>query len=355
MVNTKGSRQRGRPRTDTDEEKQQDRRRKQLRSAQQTYRKRKENTINTLQSRVYELEDGIDQISHSFLAFSSLLLETDAPKRDPRVTLTLRELAQQCLALAKTGCDDIEEVDHLRAAALTESNVERNSVQSDSHSDALESVINTVRRYQSPMEQYKTLLPDTQQSASQSPSTLSFSTAIAPSTFHSSAPLSYISYPLSNSLLTSTRNKGCRDFSQFLIKVCCQTGYQLLVNTPDDMKIQEIFGTFLSSMERDTFISHFRSGLQDHSGDLVDQMATVLSPLPSKRSNYTSEPLSKFYIASDSTAMPELDDLMDARDVQGMLFERGFRIKETGPRPSSSSLNSTFDEATFAKCELLVT
>ncbi|OGE51978.1 hypothetical protein PENARI_c011G08302 [Penicillium arizonense] len=143
MVNTKGSRQRGRPRTDTDEEKRQDRRREQLRSAQQMYRKRKENTINTLQSRVHELEDEIDQISHSFLAFSSLLLETDAPKRDPRVTLTLRELAQQCLALAKTGCNDIEEIDHLRAAALTESNVERNSVQSDSHSDTLESVINT--------------------------------------------------------------------------------------------------------------------------------------------------------------------------------------------------------------------
>jgi hypothetical protein len=318
------------------------------------YRKRKENTINTLQSRVHELEDEIDQISHSFLVFSSLLLETDAPKRDPRVTLTLRELAQQCLALAKTGCDDIEEVDHLRAAALTESNVERNSVQSDSHSDTLESVINTVRRHQSPMEQYKTLLPDTQQSSSQSPSTLSFSTAIAPSTFHSSAPFSYISYSLSNSLLTSTRNKGCRDFSQFLIKVCCQSGYQLLVNSPDDMKIQEIFGTFLSPMERDTFISHFCSGLQDHSGDLVDQMATVFSPLPSKRSNYTSVPLSKFYMASKSTAMPEQDDLMDARDVQGMLFERGFRFKETGPRPSSSSLNSTFDVATFAECELLI-
>lgn len=74
---------------------------------------------------MHQLEDGVEQISHSFLAFSSLLLETDVAKRDLRVTLTLRELAQQCLALAKTGCDDLEKR-------------ERNSIQSENYLEALE-------------------------------------------------------------------------------------------------------------------------------------------------------------------------------------------------------------------------
>jgi hypothetical protein len=304
---------------------------------------------------VRELEDGIEQISHSFLAFSSLLLETDVPKRDSRVTLSLRETAQQCLALAKTGCDELEERDHLKAAAFTVNNVERSSIQRDSHLDAPGSSGNTSRRYQSPMEQSKRPLPNAQGLSPPVQTAFSFGTAMAPSTCHSSTALSYLPYPVPSPLLTSTRNEECKGLSQFLIKVCCQNGYQLLVNSPNDMKVKEIFGTFLSPTERNTFISYFCEGLQDHSGDLVDQMATVFAPIQPKRSNYTSEQLSTFYTASNSATTTQLDDLMDASDVQDMLLDRGVCIEEMMPPSSSSSLNSTFNVATFAECELLVT
>lgn len=160
----------------------------------------------------------------------------------------------------------------------------------------------------------------------------------------------YLSCLGPSSLLNSTENEEFRTFSQFLIRVCCQSGYQLLVNTPNDMKVQEIFGTFLSPTELNTFISYFCAVLRDHNGNLVDQMATVL-----KRSNYTSEQLLTFYTALNYAAMMQLDEFMDANDVQDMLLKRGFCIKEIAPLSSSSSLNLTFDVATFAKCDLLVT
>lgn len=221
-------------------------------------------------------------------------------------------------------------------------------MQSASRLDAPEVSEKTAALYESPLKQSETLLPNTQRSSSPVQSTLSFSTAIAPSTDHASTALSYSSYPLPSRLLTSTGNEY-KGFSHFLIKVCCQSGYQLLVNTPNDMKVQEIFGTFLSPLEQDTFISYFCEGLQDHSGDLVDQMATVFAPMQTKRRNHTLEQLSMFYTASNAAAMTQLDDLMDASDVQAMLVERGFCIPF-----SSSSLSSTFDVATFAQCKLIL-
>ncbi|KAJ5979728.1 hypothetical protein N7481_007026 [Penicillium waksmanii] len=328
------SRQRGRPRTNANIEESQDRRRKQLRSAQQTYRKRKDKTIDTLRSRVYQLEDGVEQIGHSFLAFSSLLLKMDIAKRDSRVTLSLRELVQQCLALAKT-CDELEERAHLNPA-LTKNAMGRNSMQSDDCVKALEIDGNTATRHQSPMKQSKTQLLNEQQSLSPFQSTCSFNTAMATTISHS-----YAAIPCSPDPMPSS--------------VCCQSGYQLLVNAPNNRKVQEIFGTFLSSTERNAFISAFCQGLQDQNGDLVNQMATVLAPLQLRGSNYTSEELTAFYAGSNSAAMMQLDGLMDANDVQDMLFKRGFYIKEFAPSLSRSSLNSTLDVATFAECELLVT
>jgi hypothetical protein len=324
-----------------------------LRSAQQTYRKRKDKTIDTLRRRVYQLEDGVEQISHSFLAFSSLLLETDVAKRDSRVTLSLRELVQQCLALAKTECDELEERTHLNPA-LTKNAIERNSMQSDNCVNALEIGGNTATQRQSPMKQSNPQLLNEQQSLSPVQSTCSFNTAMATSISHSYAAISCLSDPTPNSLLTSIGNDEYRTFSHFLIRVCCQSGYQLLVNAPSNMKVQEIFGTFLSLTERNSFISIFCQGLQGHNDGLVNQMATVLAPLQLRGSNYTSEELTAFYTGSNSSAMMQLDGLMDANGVQDMLFKRGFYIKDIALPSFSSSLNSTLDVATFVKCELLV-
>lgn len=323
-----------------------------MRSAQQAYRKRKEDTIDTLRNRVHQLEDGVEKISHSFLAFSSLLLETDVVKQDSRVALTLRETVEQCLALAKTGYDDLEERAHLSVSPSTNDDVEQSSMQSDSHLDVPEISEISATRYHSPMKQSTTPLPNTQRSLSPVQSTFPFSTT--PSTCHASPTVSFSSYFVPNFLFTSTRNEG-NDFSRFLIKVCCQSAYQLLVNTPNDMKVQEIFGTFLSPMEQTMLISLFCEGLQDRSGELVDQMATIFAPIQTKRHKYIPEQLSMFHTASNSAAMMCLDDLMDASDVQAMLVGRGFFIEEMAHSSVSRSLSSRVNVETFAKCKLIVT
>ncbi|KAJ5456037.1 uncharacterized protein N7458_004301 [Penicillium daleae] len=80
------SRKRRRPRTVMDDEQTPDRLRKQLRVAQQVHLRRKEITIANLQSRVQELEAGIEKLSQSILSFSDLLFEADGLKKHPHVT-----------------------------------------------------------------------------------------------------------------------------------------------------------------------------------------------------------------------------------------------------------------------------
>ncbi|KAJ5411208.1 uncharacterized protein N7487_005567 [Penicillium crustosum] len=102
-------RKRGRPRTVTNEQEVPERRRKQLRLAQQAYRKRKETTIGNLQNRVHELETGIENISQSFLSFSSLLIEEQLLSQYPHIASALQNITQQCVSLAKAGSDDPSE------------------------------------------------------------------------------------------------------------------------------------------------------------------------------------------------------------------------------------------------------
>ncbi|KAJ5771731.1 hypothetical protein N7520_002260 [Penicillium odoratum] len=87
-----------------------ERRREQLRKAQQAYRARKDVTIDKLLKRVHKLEGSIEQFSKSFLSFTSLLLENRTLlDQHSHVTLALQNITQQYLALAETGCTSSDE------------------------------------------------------------------------------------------------------------------------------------------------------------------------------------------------------------------------------------------------------
>jgi hypothetical protein len=87
------------------------RRRKQLRVAQQTYRQRKETTIANLQTRVQELESGVEELCRSYLSFSTLLCDTNVLEKQPHVTSAFYKVTQQCVSLARRGCDEPDQAD----------------------------------------------------------------------------------------------------------------------------------------------------------------------------------------------------------------------------------------------------
>ncbi|KAJ5400563.1 hypothetical protein N7465_011052 [Penicillium sp. CMV-2018d] len=125
------ARKRGRPRSNIES---QQRRRKQLRIAQQAYRTRKANTISTLEKRVHELECDIEELSQSFLAFSNLLVGTDLLGKHPPITLALQKITQQYVSLAKTGCANPDEGTLNEAASIPPASVDQGENSSDSHS-----------------------------------------------------------------------------------------------------------------------------------------------------------------------------------------------------------------------------
>ncbi|KAJ5620597.1 hypothetical protein N7510_004581 [Penicillium lagena] len=346
-VKTEAGRKRGRPRTNTNEEELLDRRRKQLRRAQQAYRKRKENTIDTLRNRVDELEGGIEQISHSFLTFSNLLLESDLLGRNAHVTLAFQKITQQCVSLARTGCDDLDEGTPVKTADFIEDNGDQSQVQSNSYSSTSPNGEEFLELYGSLIKRSGLSVPSTPPPPSQN-QTLSYSPVMAPSSCRPFIEVSQLSSPASTISPASVNKEEWRSFAQCLIKVCCQNGYQLLVNTPDDdVKIKSIFGPLSLPMERNVLISYFWAGMQDHTGDLVDQMATVLTPPQSKRSSYTSEQLGTS--KSKLPVIPEGDEWLDASGVQRLLCEKGICIHEKAPPFSSPSLNFSLDVENFAE------
>jgi hypothetical protein len=156
--------------------------------------------------------------------------------------------------------------------------------------------------------------------------------------------------------LTSPIEEEQWTFSQYLVKVCCQNGYQLLVNTPNDfVKIQEVFGPFMAPTERDNFISCFHAGIHDKTGGLIDLMATILAPFSSERYNYASSELAAHTKELESTVTSEAGEWLDASGVQKFLIERGFCTRKHGRPSSRPRLISSLHVAALVQCEYLET
>ncbi|KAJ5196125.1 hypothetical protein N7449_006604 [Penicillium cf. viridicatum] len=357
MTDAPAPRNIGRPRAGTDNQQGSERRRKQLRIAQQVYRKKKDTTIVNLQSRVQELESGIEKLSESFLSFSDLLLEAGILQNQPRVTAALQKITQQCVSLAKCGCDEAEKAptapaDVSRSTSPTPSNTQdiisnHNPLitQLDSWpiiGDAFQSSSDLAAQWPGPSQ-----LPPTPPFQEQA--ILPFGiVSSSPNISFSSIPSPTLNFPTIVSP-DSLLKQGRWTLSHHLVRQCCETGYYLLTTSPaDDPRVKTVFGKRLTPDERDRFIFGFFANMHDEMGDTVELSTKVLS---SRRSSYSPEQLTvssrTWQIINESGA----DEWMDASGVQRLLQQRGIRIQDPSSPLSSPRFNSApqLNAASFTK------
>ncbi|GIC94970.1 bZIP transcription factor [Aspergillus udagawae] len=351
MTDAPAPRKRGRPRTVTDDQRVHERRRKQLRVAQQAYRKRKETTIVKLQSRVQELESGIEELSESFLSFSNLLFEAGILQNQPRVTAALQKITQQCVSLAKSGCDEAEQAPAAPAEV------------SPSTSPTVSDTQDIISNYNPLITQLDSLpiIGDAFQSSSDLAAQLPpmppyQEQAIPPFGIVLSSlniPFSPIPSPVLNFPSTVSPDnllkQGRWPLSYRLVRQCCEIGYHLLTSSSgDDPRAKAIFGKRLTIDERNRYISGFFAAMHDEVGDMIELRTKVLN---SRRRSYSPEQLAvssrTWQIVIESGA----DEWMDASGVQRLLQERGIRIQDPSSPLSSPRFNSApqLNAASFIK------
>lgn len=335
------------------------RRRQQLRIAQQVYRKRKDRTIVNLQSRVQKLESGIEELSKSFLSFSDLLLETGILQNQSRVTAALQKITQQCVSLAKSGCDETEQA----SAAPADVSGSTSPTLSDT-----QDIISHHNPFITQRDSWP-IIDDTFQPSSdltaqwaglsQRPPTPHFhEQTIPPFGIDSLSPntsFSFIHSPTVNfpTIVSpdSLLKQGHWELSHRLVRQCCETGYYLLTrSSTDDPRVIAIFGKRLTIDERDRFIFGFFANMHDEMGDTVELSTKVLS---SRRNSYSPEQLTvssrAWKIVNESGA----DEWMDASGVQRLLQQRGIQIQDRSSSISSPQFNAApqLNAASFTKCE----
>ncbi|TWU71225.1 hypothetical protein ED733_001074 [Metarhizium rileyi] len=79
-----------------------EKRKKQIRDAQRTYRMRKESRLSSLTHRIFELEQVIDDMSTTIATFSDCLLQSGVLAPHVNLTQRTRETLEECLRLART-------------------------------------------------------------------------------------------------------------------------------------------------------------------------------------------------------------------------------------------------------------
>ncbi|KAJ5383961.1 hypothetical protein N7517_001872 [Penicillium concentricum] len=342
-------RKRGRPRTVTDDQEVPERRRKQLRLAQQAYRKRKETTIGNLQNRVHELETGIENISHSFLSFSNLLIEDQILLQYPHIASALQNITQQCVSLAKAGSDEPTEEALPLVRAAKESRVTNNNT---AQTPVLDAYSEASTDAEDIIQSAATSWPSPPTPPYQDQSILPFDLVMASPTVQ----FPYITPPLSNSstldLPSSNITPGRQwNIAQRLVRTCCQNGYRLLIDNPHHSTVQHIFGSVPSLSERNSLISGFYAVLQDKTGDLTDRKTNVFHALRSSMNIFSGEQLQissrTWQIALESAS----GEWLDAIGVQRYLRDKRAIIENF--RDSSGrfdySVSSSLDIATFIK------
>lgn len=313
--------------------------------------------ITSLQTRVQELESGIEELSESFLSFSSLLLDADILEKHPRVTSALQKIAQQYVSLAKSGCNDHDQAGAANNAADTplprKLSVARN-INLDYNPDIaqhgtlpiIENITQSspATRAQSPLQ----LTPPYQEQP-----ILPFEIYLSSPT----VPISTPSPPLHNALtIVSLGNltKQGWTFSHCLGRECYENGYRLLVDSPDNYtKIQDIFGRQMTILERNGMISAFYAAMHDEVGDMIKLDAKFLS---SPRSNNIAYSPEQPVISSrtwQNGIKSVSDEWLDASGVQRLLHKKGIIVQDTGSVHFSPpfDFHAKFNVLAFIRCE----
>ncbi|KAJ5759572.1 hypothetical protein N7520_006728 [Penicillium odoratum] len=341
-------RKRGRPRTNVDEHVP-EKRRQQLREAQQTYRRRKETTINTLQARVQELESGIEELSQSFLSFSTLLLSENLLDGRPRITSALQSITQQCVSLAKQGSSDTEQsvAEDKEKTSNPSSSVEKVNLEFDMEIARHDPVLysgNTTPSLTSLASWTNMSLPRTPPSHDQAlPFDFTFSGSMGPLTSLPSPPITISPSDIAK--------EGRFTLSQRIVLQCCRNGYKLLVHSPDNSaRIRQVFGGPVTEPERARLVSWFYNAMNDDYGDMLESRTTVLSPMYPKKLSYSAEQLAQSS-RSWQLVYEGGGDWLDANGVHRLLLEKGIDIQPDGSPNSVFRMNSSllFDVSSFVK------
>ncbi|KAJ6134892.1 bZIP transcription factor bZIP-1, partial [Penicillium capsulatum] len=350
-------RKRGRPRTVLDENQVPERRRKQLRVAQQAYRRRKETAITNLQTRVQELESGIEDLSHSFLSFSNLLLDAHVLERHPRIASALQDITQQCVSLAKRGCDDLDGEDLPQDAPSDR----RDSTTTPEMNQEVEAEFplqeSLLLQGDNPVQSSAALvpwphIPTAPAPTDQEQAILPFGIVLESPMIPFFTPMTSSPVPATTISPGSARDLGRWTISHQLVRECCQNGYQLLLNCANDSpRIIQIFGTPLSTMDRNRLLSGFYMAINDEGGDLIERRTTVLHPMTPKTSTLSPNLLGHIYRAWQLMLKSGDDQLLDASGVQRLLQEKGIRIQGTDSASSSTRVEGWgyFNVAAFVK------
>ncbi|KAL3440843.1 hypothetical protein BJX65DRAFT_300192 [Aspergillus insuetus] len=365
MNNTPAPRKRGRPRNATGDQQAPEvgtsqqiqskleltqgiqRRRRQLRVAQQAYRRRKETTIVNLQSRVQELESGIEELSESFLSFSNLLFEAGILQNQPRVTAALQSITQQYVSLAKRGCDEAEQ-------PAAPADVSRSASPTLSDTQDIISNYNTLITQLNSFPIIGDTFPSSSDLAAQWPglsqlpptppfqeqAILPFGIALSPPNISFSSiasPAPALNFPTILSPDNSLK-QGRWTLSHLLVRQCCETGYYLLTSlSGDDPRVKSIFGKQLAINERDCLISGFVAVMNDDIGDTIELRTRVLN---SRRNSYSPERLALSSRTWQIVNASGADEWMDASGVQRLLQQRGIRLQDPSSPLSSPRFNS---------------
>ncbi|RDK46567.1 hypothetical protein M752DRAFT_324215 [Aspergillus phoenicis ATCC 13157] len=343
MNDAPAPRKRGRPRNATDDQQAPERRRRQLRVAQEAYRRRKETTIVNLQSRVQELESGIEELSESFLSFSNLLFEAGILQNQPRVTAALQKITQQYVSLAKRGCDEAEQpaapadVSPAISSTLTDT---QDTISNSNMLDSLPIIGDTFPFLSDLAAQWSGLSQLPLTPPFQEQAILPFGIALSPPNISFSSIASPAPALNSPTILSSDNflKQGRWTLSHLLVRQCCETGYYLLTSLPgDDPRVKAIFGKQLAINERNCLISGFDAVMHDDIGDTIELRTKVLN---SRRDSYSPERLAlssrTWQIVNESSA----DEWLDASGVQRLLQQRGIRFQDPSSPLSSLPFNS---------------
>jgi hypothetical protein len=130
-------------------------------------------------------------------------------------------------------------------------------------------------------------------------------------------------------------------------------GYRLLVDQPNHDRIPEIFGSALSTVERNRLISGFYAVTQDKTGAVTDVKANVLSLLRASIENVSEGQLQLssrvLQIALESAS----GSWMDANGVQKYLREKRYIVDDFSGSSGrlGYSVSPSLDLSAFIKGE----
>lgn len=124
------------------------------------------------------------------------------------------------------------------------------------------------------------------------------------------------------------------------------------MDTPDNARIEEIFGQPLTLSERNLLISSFYLAMNDDIGDAIEPKTKVLSPLYNKRENFSPDMLSRSSRTWQLVLDSGPDEWLDASGVQRLLQQKGIHIDRGSPYSSPRiDAPSEFNLSTFIQSE----